>query len=91
MKSHLGCLLNPLNLPSQNDCVRMKKYKNIYFDLDRTIWDFDKNAIDTFKDIYQKYQLEKIFKILIIFMIPMLSITIFYGDYTEREKLRNRF
>jgi len=40
----------------------MKKYKNIYFDLDRTIWDFDKNAIDTFKDIYQKYELEKIFK-----------------------------
>ncbi len=40
----------------------MNKYKHIYFDLDRTIWDFDKNAIETFKDIFEKYELEKIFK-----------------------------
>ncbi len=40
----------------------MNKYKNIFFDLDRTIWDFDKNAIDTFKEIFIKYDLEKIFK-----------------------------
>ncbi|MFO7830068.1 MAG: YjjG family noncanonical pyrimidine nucleotidase [Bacteroidales bacterium] len=40
----------------------MKKYKNIYFDLDRTLWDFDNNAKETFQDIYEKYQFEKIFK-----------------------------
>ncbi len=39
----------------------MKTYEHIYFDLDRTIWDFDKNAIDTFKDIYTQYELDKIF------------------------------
>lgn len=38
------------------------KYKHIYFDLDRTIWDFDQNAQETFHDIYTKYELEKIFK-----------------------------
>lgn len=40
----------------------MRRYKNIYFDLDRTLWDFDNNAKETFKDIYEKYQLEKVFK-----------------------------
>ncbi|NOQ26523.1 MAG: noncanonical pyrimidine nucleotidase, YjjG family [Bacteroidales bacterium] len=40
----------------------MNKYKNIFFDLDRTIWDFDKNALDTFQEIYLKYELENIFK-----------------------------
>ena len=39
----------------------MNKYKNIYFDLDRTIWDFDKNAMETFRDIFEKYELENIF------------------------------
>jgi putative hydrolase of the HAD superfamily len=38
-----------------------KQYKHIYFDLDRTIWDFDQNAQDTFHDIYNKYELESIF------------------------------
>ena len=37
-----------------------KAYKHIYFDLDRTIWDFEKNAQETFKDIYNKYQLDEI-------------------------------
>ncbi|MDY6801250.1 MAG: YjjG family noncanonical pyrimidine nucleotidase [Bacteroidota bacterium] len=39
----------------------MKKYKNIYFDLDRTLWDFDSNAKETFQDIYEKHELHKIF------------------------------
>lgn len=39
----------------------MKKYKHIFFDLDRTIWDFKNNALETFKDIYVKHHLEKIF------------------------------
>jgi putative hydrolase of the HAD superfamily len=38
-----------------------KQYSHIFFDLDRTIWDFDENAQDTFRDIYAKYELEKIF------------------------------
>jgi putative hydrolase of the HAD superfamily len=49
------------------------EYKNIYFDLDRTIWDFDNNAIDTFHDIFKKYDLEKIFK----------SFDAFYNSYVK--------
>lgn len=42
-------------------CNTPNKYKHIYFDLDRTIWDFDKNSEETFHEIYIKYELEKIF------------------------------
>jgi putative hydrolase of the HAD superfamily len=35
----------------------MKKYKHIYFDLDHTIWDFDKNAEETLLELYDSYQL----------------------------------
>lgn len=33
------------------------KYKNIFFDLDRTLWDFEKSALETFEEIFEKYQL----------------------------------
>lgn len=36
----------------------MKDYQHIFFDLDRTLWDFDKNAHETFCDIFEKYDLE---------------------------------
>lgn len=55
----------------------MKQYKYIYFDLDRTIWDFDKNAEETFKDIYEKYQLEKVFK----------SFDNFYNTYVKHNDI----
>jgi putative hydrolase of the HAD superfamily len=40
----------------------MKKYKYVFFDLDRTIWDFKKNAEATFHDIYSKHQLNLLFE-----------------------------
>ncbi|MBC8147364.1 MAG: noncanonical pyrimidine nucleotidase, YjjG family [Bacteroidetes bacterium] len=36
----------------------MKKYKHLFFDLDRTLYDFDKNAYHTFKDIYSMFDLK---------------------------------
>ncbi len=38
----------------------MSKYKHIFFDLDRTLWDFDKNSLETFKELYNIYKLETI-------------------------------
>jgi len=35
----------------------MNKYKHIFFDLDRTLWDFDENSKETLQDIYKKYNL----------------------------------
>ena len=34
-----------------------KKYKDIFFDLDRTLWDFDRNSEDALNDIIIKYDL----------------------------------
>ena len=34
----------------------MAKYKHIFFDLYRTLWDFDTNSHQTFKEIYQKFR-----------------------------------
>lgn len=37
------------------------KYKNLFFDLDDTIWDFSQNARETFEEIYHKYSLDRYF------------------------------
>ncbi len=34
--------------------------KHIFFDLDHTIWDFDRNAEETLKELYHLYELEKL-------------------------------
>jgi len=34
------------------------KYKHIFFDLDRTLWDFDKSSFQAFQEIYKVYDLK---------------------------------
>jgi len=36
-------------------------YKSVFFDLDRTLWDFESNARDTFIEMYDKHHLNVIF------------------------------
>ncbi|MBE0639429.1 MAG: noncanonical pyrimidine nucleotidase, YjjG family [Bacteroidales bacterium] len=36
----------------------MKVYKHLFFDLDSTLWDFEKNAHEAFTDIYIKFDLK---------------------------------
>jgi len=38
-----------------------KNYKYIFFDLDRTLWDFESNSILTFKEIFENRKLYNIF------------------------------
>lgn len=35
----------------------MKEYKHIFFDLDRTLWDFDKNSMETLEELFHEFQL----------------------------------
>jgi putative hydrolase of the HAD superfamily len=35
-----------------------KMYKNLFFDIDRTIWDYDANLIEILDDIFEKYSLQ---------------------------------
>ncbi|TSD63927.1 noncanonical pyrimidine nucleotidase, YjjG family [Inquilinus sp. KBS0705] len=37
-----------------------KIYKHIFFDLDHTIWDFDKNAEETLHELYGVYKLKEV-------------------------------
>ncbi|MBN2747074.1 MAG: YjjG family noncanonical pyrimidine nucleotidase [Bacteroidales bacterium] len=34
--------------------------KHLFFDLDRTLWDFETNSVDTFKDIFQLFNLQQL-------------------------------
>lgn len=38
----------------------MKKYQHIFFDLDHTLWDFDKNAEETLNELYHSYKLSNL-------------------------------
>lgn len=39
----------------------MKTYHHLFFDLDRTLWDFEKNSVEAFKIIFEKHGLNTIF------------------------------
>jgi putative hydrolase of the HAD superfamily len=38
----------------------MKNYKHIFFDLDHTLWDFNANAEESLKELYEIFELEKL-------------------------------
>lgn len=37
----------------------MTKYKHLFFDLDRTLWDFEKNSEEVFRDMYRVLKLRR--------------------------------
>jgi len=53
---------------------KSKIYKHIFFDLDHTIWDFDKNAEETLYELYGIYRLRE---------IGLPSTEIFIETYTR--------
>lgn len=52
----------------------MKNYSHIFFDLDHTLWDFDKNAEETLHELYHSYQLKS---------LGLKSETVFIETYTQ--------
>ena len=44
----------------ENPKPEIKKYKHIFFDLDHTIWDFDRNAEETLHELYGIYGLKEL-------------------------------
>ncbi|MFK7900803.1 MAG: YjjG family noncanonical pyrimidine nucleotidase [Cyclobacteriaceae bacterium] len=41
----------------------MKTYNHIFFDLDHTLWDFDKNSNETLRELIEKHQINRLYKI----------------------------
>ncbi len=54
--------------------AHLMKYKHLFFDLDHTIWDFDKNAEETLHELFLTYQLKK---------LGLHSADIFISIYTQ--------
>lgn len=52
----------------------IKKYKHIFFDLDHTIWDFDKNAEEALHELYGIYGLKE---------LGLHSVDLFIETYTH--------
>ena len=52
--------------------------KHIFFDLDHTIWDFDRNAQETLTELYHKYKLDT---------VGLSSCDSFIERYTENNQL----
>jgi putative hydrolase of the HAD superfamily len=53
----------------------MKNYKHIFFDLDNTLWDFDRNSAEVLHELYSKYNLNK---------HGIESVELFVEKYRER-------
>ncbi|WP_455590763.1 YjjG family noncanonical pyrimidine nucleotidase [Bacteroides sp.] len=52
------------------------RYKNLFFDLDDTLWAFSRNARDTFEEVYHKHELDRYFD----------SFDQFYAIYKRRNE-----
>ncbi|MDP3462907.1 MAG: YjjG family noncanonical pyrimidine nucleotidase [Bacteroidales bacterium] len=58
--------------------MHKNKYKHLFFDLDRTLWDFEASALHTFHDIYKRYALhEKGIE-------SVVSLMAVFNDHNER-------
>jgi putative hydrolase of the HAD superfamily len=55
----------------------MKVYKNIFIDLDRTLWDFELNSEETFRELFNKFNLNIYFSS--------------FDDFFTRYKKNNHF
>lgn len=54
--------------------MKRKRYKHLFFDLDRTLWDFDSSALHTFERMYESHKLQT---------IGIADLDIFYQTYNE--------
>ena len=52
--------MKALFLPTKIAKGVKEKFTHIFFDLDRTLWDFEKSAFQAFEQIYQDFDLEKL-------------------------------
>lgn len=50
------------------------QYKNLFFDLDDTLWAFSLNARDTFEEMYHKYDYGRFFRSFLHFYLSLIHI-----------------
>lgn len=63
----------------------MKGVEHIFFDLDHTLWDFDRNATDTLTDLYVKYELKDKLKVATnYYLSKYFEINDYYWDLFDK-------
>lgn len=55
-----------------------RKYKHLFFDLDRTLWDFEKSAMEAFRDMYQLHALH---------LLGIPKVEVFHATYQEHNHI----
>ena len=48
--------------------ARKRVYKHVFFDLDRTLWDFEQNKVDALRDLFFDYNLDTVFPDVMTFI-----------------------
>jgi putative hydrolase of the HAD superfamily len=56
----------------------MKNYRHIFFDLDNTLWDFERNSTETLNELYEKHRLSE---------LGVSSVEVFIKTYQERNAM----
>ncbi|MBK7570129.1 MAG: hypothetical protein IPI10_00340 [Bacteroidetes bacterium] len=56
----------------------MRNYKHIFFDLDHTLWDFDKNSTETLLELYNNYNLAS---------LGVKTFESFHAAYKDRNEM----
>ena len=56
----------------------LKSYKHIFFDLDHTLWDFEKNSQETLRELFAEFELQRL-------GVPS------FDHFFEKYKIRNEF
>mgnify|MGYP006355306787 FL=1 len=49
----------------------MSKYSHLFFDLDHTLWDFEKNSALAFQTIFKKHQIQLDLEQFLVHYIPI--------------------
>ncbi len=73
----------------------MNNIKNIFFDLDRTLWDFEKNSESALRIMFKEYKLENYIPSFEIFFDKYREINaLYWNDFSlgkiNKEQLRNQ-
>lgn len=59
-------------------------YKNVFIDLDRTLWDFETNSTETIEEIFYKYKINKICKFEEFHSVYRKENDVLWKDYREK-------
>ena len=77
-------------LISQEVYFNMSAQHHLFFDLDRTLWDFEKNSQHALKILFSEFQLDQKIKNFYDFLLPINILIMICGCYMVKRKLQKK-